>query len=71
MANRIRELITERGLRFSEVIERSGLAKSTFYDITNGTCVPRLENARAIAKAMDVSIDELFPDKAHEDESEK
>jgi len=63
MSNKIRQAIKEKGLTISSVIAKSGLAKSSFYEIMNGNSIPSLENARNISKAIGVPLDELFPDK--------
>lgn len=62
MSNKIREIANEKGIKFSHIIGKTGLAKSSFYKIMEGDSIPSLENARAIAKAMDVTLEEIFPD---------
>ena len=61
MENNIRKIIKENGLLISYVIEKSGLAKSSLYDIMNGNSIPSLENARKISKVLNKSVDEVFP----------
>jgi len=64
MGNKIRQVIEEKGLIISHLISETGLAKSYFYDVMNGTSIPSLTNARLISKAIEVSLDELFPDES-------
>lgn len=61
MKNNIRNIIEKNGLKVSYVIEKTGLAKSSFYEIMNGNAVPNLINARKIAEVLMVPLDELFP----------
>jgi len=63
MHNKIRQVIKERGLKISHVIAKTGLAKSSFYEIMNGNSIPSLENARIIANVVKVPLSELFPEK--------
>lgn len=61
MKNKIRQCITEKGLKIMFIIEKVGLSTSSFYEIMNGKAVPSLKNARKIAEVLEVSLDELFP----------
>lgn len=61
MKNNIRNVIENEGFKISYVIEKTGLAKSSFYDIMNGNSIPSLLNARKISEALKVPLDELFP----------
>jgi len=60
--NNIRQAIEERGMKISFVIDKTGLAKSYFYDVMNGKSVPSLSNARKIADVLGVRLSELFPE---------
>lgn len=62
MANRIKEIIHKKGLKTIFVIEKTGISKSHFYEIMNGQAIPSLLNAIKISKALDVPLNELFPD---------
>mgnify|MGYP000984403905 CR=1 FL=1 len=62
MQNNIRQAIEERGMKISFVIDKTGLAKSYFYDVMNGKSVPSLSNARKIADVLGVRLSELFPE---------
>lgn len=67
MKNKIQKIIKEKGLKVSYVIEKSGLAKSSFYEIMNGKSVPSLANARKICEVLDKSVDDVFPNDMLED----
>ncbi|MFR4583920.1 helix-turn-helix domain-containing protein [Clostridium cadaveris] len=62
MNNKIKEIIRNRGVKVTYIIEKVGLSTSSFYEIMNGKAVPSLMNARKIADALDVSLNELFPE---------
>lgn len=62
MNNKIKEIIRNRGVKVIYIIEKVGLSTSSFYEIMNGKAVPSLMNARKIADALDVSLNELFPE---------
>jgi transcriptional regulator with XRE-family HTH domain len=62
MGNKIREIIDEKALKISRVIEKTGLSKSYFYDVMNGVSVPSLANARKISEVLKAPLDQLFPD---------
>lgn len=61
MRNKIKQIIKNNGLKISDVIKKTGLAKSYFYNVMNGESVPSLVNARKISDAIGVSINEIFP----------
>ncbi|HLS92888.1 MAG TPA: helix-turn-helix domain-containing protein [Microbacterium sp.] len=60
VGRRIRALRTRRGMRLSELADRVGRAPSQLSMIENGHREPRLSMLRAIARALDVSPDELL-----------
>ncbi|MEG0772872.1 helix-turn-helix transcriptional regulator [Clostridium sp.] len=62
MNNNIRQVIKEKGLKITHVITKTGLSKSSFYEIMNGNSMPSLENARIIANTIEVPLSELFPE---------
>lgn len=62
MKNNIRDIIESKGLKVTFVIEKVGLARSSFYEIMNGNAVPNLINARKIAEALETNLDEIFPE---------
>lgn len=69
MSNKIRQVIDEKGLKISHVILKTGLAKSSFYEIMDGKSVPNLKNARIISKVIGVPLEELFPDESLDKEA--
>lgn len=62
MDNKIQQIIEEKGLKVSYVIQKVGLAKSSFYEIMKGNAIPSLANARKISEILEVPLDELFPE---------
>ena len=62
MKNKILNIIKENGLKTNFVIKKAGLAKSSFYDIAKGNSIPSLSNAIKISKALNKSLNEVFPD---------
>lgn len=59
----LRELRRQRGLTQAELAQRADVHQTTISDIEiGGVKNPTLDVARRIAKALDVSVDELFPD---------
>lgn len=50
------------GVKPKELARRTGIKPQTLYNIRTGVHVPRLENARKIADALDVPIEWLYGD---------
>ena len=61
MKNKIQKIIKDKGLKISFVIEKVGLAKSSFYEIMKGNAIPSLANARKICAVLNKPLDEVFP----------
>ena len=61
MRNNLKEIINQKGLKISFVIEKSNLSKTAFYDIMNGTSVPSLLNARKICNVIGCDLEKAFP----------
>lgn len=61
MLNNIKKIITDKGLKITEIINQSELSKSYFYDVMNGTSIPTLKVARKIAEVIGESLDTVFP----------
>ncbi len=61
MENKIRDVIEAKSIKISDVIRKTGLSKSYFYDVLANNSVPSLVNARKIANALQVDIEDLFP----------
>jgi len=62
MENKIKHFIKTKGLKTSFILSSTGVSKSYFYDVMKGKTIPSLTNARKIARAIDVPLDELFPE---------
>ena len=65
LKNKISEYVEKlklEGMSISEIIEKTGIGRSSFYDIMNGVQVPKLNTANKIATALNTDIKELFPD---------
>lgn len=61
MKNNIKKIIDEQGIKIIFVIEKVGLARSSFYEIMNGNSVPSLANARKISSVLNEPLDKVFP----------
>ncbi len=66
MENKIYNIIKEKGLKISYIVDKVGLAKSSFYDIMNGKSIPSLANARKICEALERNLDDVFPNNLKE-----
>lgn len=62
MENKIKYFIKRKGLKTSYILTSTGVSRSYFYDVMKGKTIPSLTNARKIARAIDVPLDELFPE---------
>jgi putative transcriptional regulator len=60
--NNIKTLAGKKGVKISEIIRLTGLSKSYVYDVINGKSVPTISVAQKIAKALGVTMTEVFPD---------
>ena len=58
-SKRIFELCEDRGLNFSQVQVASGITKSLFYGIANGTKTPKKHHIIKIGVAMRLTIEEI------------
>ncbi|GAB6180163.1 hypothetical protein JCM14036_14820 [Desulfotomaculum defluvii] len=61
MENKIREVIEAKNIKITDVIRETGLSKSYIYAVLANNSVPSLVNARKIADALQVDIEEIFP----------
>jgi len=65
---RIETLAARRGLRLQDVAERAGVSVACVYGIVSGRTVdPRVSIAQAIAAALGVKLEKLFPPRATAD----
>lgn len=56
----IKRIIEQKGLKQRIVADRSGFSKQQFCDMLHGRKVMRAEYVQEIAKALDVSVSELY-----------
>lgn len=59
LGQRIEDLRRERGITQEELAEKAGLHRAYFWDIENGRNIS-IKTAHKIAKALNVSLSELF-----------
>jgi transcriptional regulator with XRE-family HTH domain len=65
---RIEKLAARQGLRLQDVAGRAGISVACIYDVVSGrTADPRLSVAQAIAAALGVKLDKVFPPRATAD----
>lgn len=57
--HRLRVLLADRGVSPGELAIKSKLSRQMVSNYLNAGAIPSLENACAIAKALDVTLDEL------------
>ncbi len=62
MCNKIREIANKKNIRISHIISSTKLSKSFVYEVINGTSIPTVPSARLIAKSLNATLDEVFPD---------
>lgn len=60
MRNKIKELRTKYNLTQDELARRVGVRRETIVFLEQGKYNPSLQLAHAVAKALKISIDELF-----------
>lgn len=60
VANNIYKLRTEKKMSQRDLAKKSGLSRSTIADIENGNEDPRQSTMIAIAKALNLSVTEVF-----------
>ncbi len=60
IANNIKDIIRREGLKQKSVAKKSNISEKKFSDMLNGKAVIKAEYIPPIAKALDVTPDELF-----------
>lgn len=58
----LKRLLFERGIKQEWLAQQTGLPANTISRIVNGRSEPTLRTARAIARVLGVSIEELWPE---------
>jgi len=54
-------LAKKKGKTVTDIIEISGIGRTSFYEIKSGNQVPKLDTARSIARALNTTLEEIFP----------
>lgn len=54
--------LKKQGITVSEIINKSGIGSTSFYDIMNNKQIPKLNTAYKIVNALGTTIYEVFPD---------
>jgi lambda repressor-like predicted transcriptional regulator len=57
----LKEIIEERGIKITWLSDRSGVSRNTIHTYINGG-VPALDKAYAIAKALELTVYEIWKD---------
>ena len=60
LANRLKDLRSELGLTQAELAERVGVTRKTVNTVENGVFTPSATLAIKLARALEVSVEELF-----------
>ena len=58
--NRMREVRERKGLKQADLAERVGIFQSEISEIETGERKPNIYLAKRIARALEVSVDEIF-----------
>jgi transcriptional regulator with XRE-family HTH domain len=58
----IKDAMQEQSLSVQDVAEKSGVTRPTVYDILDGKPTVKVETLSAVADALNVSLNLLFPD---------
>lgn len=61
MDNKIKTIIEKSPMQLNTIIEATGIGKTSFYAIMNGTQIPKITTAKKIADALERPISEVFP----------
>jgi putative transcriptional regulator len=61
MNSKLKDIIEERGIKITWLSDRSGVSRNTIHTYINGG-VPALDKAYAIAKALELSVYEIWKD---------
>lgn len=55
------ERLKSKGITTTEIIEKSGVGRTTFYDIMRGKQIPKIDTAMQIAVALEADVKDVFP----------
>ena len=55
------EILKEKGVTVTEIIKKSGIGRTSFYDIMKGKQIPKIDTAIAICQALEADVKDVFP----------
>ncbi len=55
------ETLKQRGVTVTEIIEKSGIGRTSFYEIMRGKQIPKIDTAIQIAVALEADVKDVFP----------
>lgn len=55
------EKAKENNKTITEIINASGIGRTSFYEIMAGKQIPKLDTAISIARALNESVEKIFP----------
>lgn len=61
-SKRLKKILTEKGMKQTELVIKTGIGKSAISQYLKGLYVPKTENLNKIAKALNVSVTDLLGD---------
>lgn len=62
LKNKIKHLLLEQGLSQSDLANKIGVHRQVLTNWLNGTRNPKIENLKKIAKALNISVEDLLDD---------
>jgi lambda repressor-like predicted transcriptional regulator len=62
MNSKLKDIIEERGIKITWLSDRSGVSRNTIHTYINGG-IPALDKAYAIAKALGLSVNDIWENK--------
>lgn len=65
MLERLRDILKERGLTLKAFSDLSGISQPNLSNYINGNISPTLDTLDKIAKALNIEVQDLFPQKEH------
>ena len=60
MKNRLKELLTAKGMNLDKLSKELKIGRTTLYQIANCKSIPSVKNAIIIAKYFNTTVEELF-----------
>lgn len=65
--NRLKEIIASRGIKQAWLAERAGMSNQGVSELVNERRAPSLDTARRIARALDLSTEDIWPEGEEDD----